>query len=145
MGVLSRRPPWYAAGLAFECSGCGGCCAGPDEGYIWVTGEQIAAMAEHIALDEKEFRRQYVRKVGRRLSLKEHPTTKDCIFLQPTNGGRSCSVYPVRPPQCRTWPFWPNNLATPQTWAWAGVRCPGVNRGPVHSRDEIDRERDETP
>ena len=26
---------------------------------------------------------------------------------------KSCSIYGVRPLQCRTWPFWPENLASP--------------------------------
>ena len=32
--------PWYASGLAFECTQCGDCCSGPEEGYVWVTPEE---------------------------------------------------------------------------------------------------------
>ena len=37
----------------------------------------------------------------------------DCVFLKedPERGRKTCSIYPVRPLQCRTWPFWPENLA----------------------------------
>jgi hypothetical protein len=125
---------WYVTGLAFECQQCGRCCAGPEEGYVWATDEEITRMARYLDMNEKEFRKQYVRKVGRRQSLKEKKPSHDCIFLQ--EGG--CTLYPVRPTQCRTWPFWQSNINTPDDWQWAARRCPGVNRGPVHSVEEIE-------
>ena len=36
-----------------------------------------------------------------------------------------------RPRQCRTWPFWASNLATPAAWERMCERCPGGNRGPL--------------
>ena len=41
-------------------------------------------------------------------------------------GGR---VYPVRPLQCRTYPFWPEVLASRQAWQREARRCEGINRG----------------
>ena len=132
--------PWYVTGLAFACVGCGRCCAGPETGYVWATDEEIAAMADHLGLAESKFRRRYIRKVGDRYSLKESKPSRDCVFLQPTDGkGRRCAVYPVRPSQCRTWPFWPQNLANSDSWARAGLRCRGINRGEVHTWNEIER------
>lgn len=145
MGLLTNKPRWYAAGLAFECTGCGRCCAGPAEGYVWVTAEEIAAIAEHLGLGEPDFRKNYVRKVGRRFSLVEDRVNKDCVFLTPNgDDGRGCEVYSVRPRQCRTWPFWPINLTDPDSWSLAGLRCPGVNRGATHHCDEIERKRKAT-
>lgn len=131
--------PWYVAGLAFECLGCGRCCAGPQEGYVWVTEEEIAAIAEFLHLSDKQMRRRYVREVGRRYSLVEQRGSNDCIFLSDeTNGGRHCLIYPVRPTQCRTWPFWPSNIRDPESWSEAGLRCPGINRGALHDAAEIE-------
>jgi len=42
---------------------------------------------------------------------------------------RGCSIYPVRPLQCRTWPFWHGNLASRQAWDLASKKCPGMDRG----------------
>lgn len=135
--------PWYVTGLAFECASCGRCCAGPAEGYVWATDEEIAAIADYMGVSEAELRRKYVRKIAERFSLKERKPSKDCVFLQPTGvNGRGCAIYPVRPSQCRTWPFWAQNLTSPDTWARAGMRCRGINRGRVHVRDEIERTRD---
>ena len=144
MPLFNRKPPWYAAGLAFECTGCGQCCAGPAEGYVWITPAEIRTAAAHLDMDEQQFRDQYVRKVGRRFSLNEMPKTRDCVFLEETETGRGCSIYSVRPSQCRTWPFWPINLTDPDSWSLAGLGCPGINRGATHDCDEIERKRKAT-
>jgi len=139
------RPPWYASGLAFECVRCGRCCAGPAEGYVWVTVEEIEAIAEYLKTPPDEARARYVRRVGRRHSLLEDARTKDCVFLRYDARGLSfCEIYPVRPAQCRTWPFWPANVSGPDDWCQAGRRCPGINRGPTHDADEIERKRKQT-
>ncbi len=137
--------PWYAAGLSFSCSGCGGCCAGPGEGYVWVTADEIAAIAAHLGVSEKQMRRAHVRSVRGRLSLRERRDNRDCVFLAGGgNGGRTCAIYPVRPTQCRTWPFWPSNLGSPDAWARAGVRCPGINRGARFTLQQIQARRNAT-
>jgi hypothetical protein len=142
MKLFQKKPPWYVAGLAFECTQCGRCCAGPEEGYVWATPEEIAAIAEYLEMPEKQFRREYVRRVGSRFSLKEVKGSHDCVFLQPIEGqeGKGCRIYPVRPTQCRTWPFWPSNIRSPRAWSLAGDRCPGINRGSLHNPETIDAE-----
>jgi len=140
MKLTIRRPPWYAAGLAFECLGCGRCCEGPAEGHVWATPDEIAAIAEHLGISEADMRPQYVREVGRRYSLTEQESSKDCIFLRRGgDGGRECAIYPVRPRQCWAWPFWRQNLSSPAAWAAAGRKCGGINRGPVFSLADIVR------
>jgi hypothetical protein len=146
MTLFTKKPPWYAAGLAFECVCCGNCCAGPEEGYVWVTPAEIAAIARHLGLSERHFRRRYVRRAGGRFSLIERGDNRDCIFLAGDGEGRRrCTIYPVRPRQCRTWPFWNTNLATAESWALAGMRCPGINRGAIVPCDEIDAQRNGRP
>jgi len=140
MGLLTPKTPWYAAGLAFQCQGCGRCCAGPQEGYVWITRQEMASIAEYLGMTPGRFEEKYVRTVGRRLSLIEQEPSRDCVFLtsdpqDPTR--RTCMIYPVRPTQCRTWPFWPSNLSSARAWNEAARRCPGMNRGPVHDLDEI--------
>jgi uncharacterized protein len=140
----TRETKWYAAGLHFACGQCGGCCSGPGEGYIWVTGPEIELIAEHLGITPGELRRRYLRRVVMRTTIIEHSVTKDCIFLREVDGRKGCTIYPVRPNQCRTWPFWAENLSDPDAWNQAGVRCPGVNRGREYSFDEIERIRKST-
>ena len=63
----------------------------------------------------------------------------DCVFLQKNaNGKHLCSIYSVRPLQCRTWPFWSNNLKSTNAWAEASLKCPGMNNGRQYSFDSIE-------
>ena len=134
-----NRTKWYAAGLCFECTGCGACCSGPGEGYIWVTRPEIELIARHLKTTPGPLRREYLRRVGLRTTIIEHETTKDCIFLRTIGGRKQCVIYPVRPSQCRTWPFWPDNLSGPNAWNSAGRRCPGINRGRHYSAKQIEQ------
>ena len=58
----------------------------------------------------------------------------DCVFYDRTEG---CTVYPARPRQCRTWPFWESNVATPESWASTCEVCPGSGQGELISAEEI--------
>jgi Fe-S-cluster containining protein len=109
-----------------------------------VSEPEIELIAEHLKMTPGELRSQYLRRVGAHTTIIEHAATKDCIFLREVNGRRRCAIYPVRPNQCRTWPFWPENLSTPETWSRAGIRCPGINYGRYYSSGEIERIRRST-
>jgi Fe-S-cluster containining protein len=132
-----KKTLWYVAGLHFECMECGGCCAGPGEGYIWVTKPEIKIIADFLKMTPAELRRKFLKRDGLRTTIIEHPDTKDCIFLQEVNGHKRCVIYPVRPNQCRVWPFWSINLANPTSWNKAAQRCGGINRGRHYSFEEI--------
>jgi Fe-S-cluster containining protein len=143
MADTDDQAPWYANGLDFACLRCGRCCAGPEEGYVWVTPAEIAAIAGHLGIPQLQMHQMYLRRVGAGFSLREQAGSHDCIFLGP-DGDRACAIYPVRPTQCRTWPFWPVNLRTPDAWARAGRRCPGISHGAHVTLDEIQAKRDAT-
>jgi Fe-S-cluster containining protein len=115
--------PWYKEGLPFECTGCGQCCTG-SPGYIWVSEEEIQNIAEHLNLTVKEFSRLYLRWVKGRLSLLEMPKSYDCIFLK----DKKCQIYLVRPTQCRTYPWWPQNLTSEKEWQEAASFCEGIRK-----------------
>jgi Fe-S-cluster containining protein len=121
------KEKWYQAGLSFECTQCGNCCSGPP-GYVWVTRKDIEAIARFVGLEDGKLDARYLRRVGLRHSLTERPGG-DCIFLKRADGKSMCSIYPVRPLQCRTWPFWTENLSSPDAWNRAHLTCPGMNRG----------------
>lgn len=145
---MPDQAEWYTDGLAFDCTMCGNCCTGP-AGYVWFNEKEGAEMARTLGLSEADFRRRFARKVGDRWSLAERRTPHglDCVFLdRETMPGKAlCRVYQARPTQCRTWPFWPENLHTPDSWERAGRNCPGINQGPLIPIEEIRITRDETP
>jgi hypothetical protein len=118
---------------------CGRCCSGPSAGYIWVTRPEIKIIADFLKISEGQVRQEYLKRVGLRTTIVEHPLTKDCMFLQEANGPKKCMIYPVRPSQCRIWPFWPENLANADAWNRAAQKCPGINRGRRYSFEEIEK------
>lgn len=130
---------WYIAGLNFKCSQCGSCCSGPEQGCIWVTKQEIEFIAEYLKITVSELRKKYLKRYGPRTSIIEQPVTKDCVFLLMENGVKRCQIYPVRPNQCRTWPFWLSNLESINTWNNAAQKCGGINRGRYYSFDQIEK------
>ena len=124
---------WYADGLRFGCTRCRQCCTG-EPGYVWVTKAEMERIAGFLDIAFEEFSRRYCRRVFLSISLRERKNG-DCVLL----GSEGCSVYPVRPSQCRTFPFWKSNLGSRRRWEAAGRRCPGVDRGRLYSVEEIEQ------
>lgn len=113
--------PWYKEGLRFKCTECGKCCTG-FPGYAWVTEEEIHEMANFLKMSVKKFRKRYLRLVKNRFALKEDAVNYDCVFLK----DNKCSIYQARPKQCRTYPWWKQNLATDKDWEEAKSFCEGI-------------------
>jgi Fe-S-cluster containining protein len=123
--------PWYADGLRFACTQCGACCSGAP-GYVWVTGDEIDAIAAKLGLSAEQFNKRHVRRVSRGRSLLEKKNG-DCEFLlRLTDKRTACAIHDVRPVQCRTWPFWNSNVETPDTWRRTAAGCPGLDHGSIH-------------
>ena len=89
------------------CEECGGHCCTGESGYIWAKYDEIVNMAAFVNLSVEEFATMYLKKVKHRYSLVEKKLAEDnyaCIFFDETTD--RCTIYPVRPLQCRTFPFW---------------------------------------
>src|ERR1700710_2942749 len=95
--------PWYKQGVKFSCqAGCVRCCGGAP-GDVFVSSDEINAIAAFLKIPVQEFEDIFVRSYSSgRKSLTER-RNGDCILLNE----RGCSVYGVRPKQCRDYPFWP--------------------------------------
>ncbi len=124
--------PWYASGLRFRCTQCGHCCTGAP-GFVWVNEEEIRQIADYRGESYEQFWDMNVRRVGNRISLREK-ANGDCVMY---DAGRGCTIYPVRPRQCRSWPFWQSNLASPEDWQRTCEVCPGSGQGELISCEEI--------
>lgn len=132
--------PWYEKGLRFECTQCGNCCKNHGEyAYVYLAERDVAAIAAHLQIERAAFlARHCVEDDGFVVLRMDAPA---CPFLGSDN---RCGIYPVRPMQCRTWPFWHENLKR-ATWDGPVKECcPGIGHGPLHSAAEIERCADET-
>jgi Fe-S-cluster containining protein len=126
--------PWYRDGLAFSCTRCGHCCTG-EPGFVWVNEEEMAAIADFLGEPLEEFIALYT-KMGRRGRSLREKGNGDCIFWDKEAG---CTIYAVRPPQCRTWPFWASNVETAEAWERTRTVCPGSGQGELFTAEEITR------
>ncbi|MDC7221443.1 MAG: YkgJ family cysteine cluster protein [Spirochaetales bacterium] len=128
--------PFYSKGLKFECQQCGYCCRN-EPGYVFLSEEDLSALLKETGLDRDAFIKEYckVADMGyeKRISIKEKPNN-DCIFWD--NGG--CSVYKARPFQCRSYPFWAMVVENEQVWEEEKAYCPGIGKGKVHRKEEIE-------
>ena len=125
--------PWFQDGLNFTCSQCGDCCTGAP-GVVWVTDEELREIADYLNKPIGEIRLFHTRLVRGRMSLTEF-ANGDCTFFDPEK--RHCKVYKARPIQCRTWPFWNSDLASPAAWEGVCETCPGSGTGAFFSLEEI--------
>ena len=121
---------WYSEGLRFSCTQCGHCCR--IEGHVWVDREEIHTIARHFGSSPEAFGRRLLRRVGSRFSLIDKPNG-DCIFWED-----GCSIYESRPRQCRTFPFWDQNLESATAWKQAARECEGVGEGRLYQLAEIE-------
>ena len=128
--------PFYREGLSFECTRCSACCR-HDPGFVFLSVSDLRRLSDFHGISPEEFSSAYCRKVDaggfKRLSLKEK-SNNDCWFW----GDNGCMVYEARPLQCRSYPFWFSLTASREVWDAEGKSCPGINRGRLHTRDEIE-------
>ncbi len=135
MNMDEMSVPFYAGGLKFECTQCSDCCR-HEPGYVFLSETDVVRIQSVLGLSRRKLLDRYCVGVSiagiERLSLKEK-SNYDCIFWDD-----GCTIYAGRPMQCRSYPFWPSALASRDTWRTTARSCPGIGRGRVHTRDEID-------
>ena len=100
-----------------------------------MSDEEIARIAEHLGCSVGEIRLMHTRLIGNRTSLAEY-ANGDCTFFDPQS--RTCRIYPVRPRQCRSWPFWRSHLTSRHNWEQIQKKCPGAGQGPLIPVDQIE-------
>jgi uncharacterized protein len=129
---MSQQKPFWKNGIQFECQGSGKCCTSRGTyGYIYLSPADRKRLAANLEMKESAFTQKYCETTDGWVHLKDPKL--DCVFLE----GSRCSVYEGRPTQCRTWPFWPENM-NPRAWKRDVVNfCPGIGKGKLYTPEEI--------
>ena len=124
---------FYKDGIRFECQGEGRCCVTRGSyGYVYLSFRDRRRLAAHFRMSTTEFTNAFTKKVDGLYELRY--AGKDCPFLQ----ANRCRVYEARPWQCRTWPFWPENMNNLVWEKEVSSWCPGAGRGRLYTAVEIE-------
>jgi len=118
--------------VKFECQkGCSNCCK--SGGVVHISEEDVTNISKYIKISRDEFWKKYTTIEGKKIYLKEQEID-DCIFLKDDK----CTIYPVRPTQCRTFPFWPQNVKSEKRWKMVMDECPGISEGEEFTKQDIE-------
>ncbi|MGA1869565.1 MAG: YkgJ family cysteine cluster protein [bacterium] len=130
MNELYNRPYFFDSGLHFECQRCGVCCTG-EPGIVYVSPSEITRISNFLGLSQATFIKKYLYPFRDSYSIREDPKG-NCYFYK--NG---CTIYPVRPAQCKSYPFWFHNLRSEESWEKVSTECPGIGKGRLYKKEEI--------
>jgi len=122
--------------LRFSCTRCGRCCIAGGGYHVYLSRQEAEGIRAHLQLSSGWFRRRYLRRLATGELVAASGGEGRCVFLRPD--GR-CRVYPVRPLQCRTYPFWPEVAGSAAAWKREARRCEGIDRGAVVAPGRIRR------
>lgn len=113
------------SGVRFACqASCGRCCDEPG-GIVYLSPDDASRLAEHAGLSVEAWLERDTRQTfDGRYVLKSRESDGVCIHL---NEQKQCDIYEVRPQQCKAFPWWGENLATPSAWEKTKSSCPGID------------------
>lgn len=130
MENLKKRSYFFDKGIRFECQKCGVCCTG-EPGSIYVDGSEISSIADFFNIPINKLKEKYLYPFKKSFSIKEH-SDGQCFFFE-----EGCRIYPVRPGQCSSYPFWLNNLRSEKKWQSVSKECCGIGKGELHSKEKV--------
>ena len=105
------------------CQVCGAKCCRGESGNVFISNDEVVRIASFLNISTSEFIDKFCRKVGYKLSLKELKYNNEyfCVFLE----NNKCQIYPVRPSQCKIFPFW-KEFKNNQNQEYLKNECIGV-------------------
>lgn len=105
--------------IRFSCRKCGKCCK---LGFIYLKPGETGKIAAFLGVPEKEFKKKhtvFLPFLGRMFRWDE---SGGCKFLK----NNQCSIYPARPSQCSTWPYWDRLKRSRMELERAKEYCKGI-------------------
>ena len=116
--------------IRFACLGCGNCCTG-EPGTVYVSPAETISIAAYLCLTPAELKQTFLFPFRDGYSIREDKHY-NCLFYD-----GSCGIYPVRPAQCYSSPFWLKNLRSLEAWREVERECPGIGHGPLYSEEAV--------
>ena len=116
--------------FSFSCTKCGNCCKGV--GSIYFSDTELNKIYKYLGLSREKDKEILYKKLIQRKenSYHIHDINAPCFFLK----NNICSIYKVRPLQCKTFPFWPSVFQSPDDLQWYKKECPGISTASSNSK-----------
>jgi hypothetical protein len=102
-----------------------------DPGIVRVRNQEMPAIAKFLNISKADFETNYLYPYQNHYAIREHEDGR-CVFYE--NG---CRIYPVRPIQCRAFPFWAKVFRSEENFNQMKKQCPGIGKGRFFSKTEI--------
>lgn len=104
----------------FKCKECGQCCF--VDGYVALSAAEEKNIASYIGISINRFRKDFTERI---------PGVKKRVLLLYDDGcaflfNKKCVVYPVRPLQCKKFPYWKDIAAGGKALEKASAYCKGI-------------------
>lgn len=128
-------PLYKRKSLRFRCTQCGACCSGGPEYQVWLEKGEPEKIRVFLGLSRSWLYRRYIARLADGESVLRSTHNGDCVFLDEEG---KCRIYPVRPMQCSSYPFWPEVVTTSRAWNREARRCEGINQGSPVSIKKIE-------
>ena len=123
---------WKQETIYFECqSDCFKCCSKP--GVVYLDFKDILQAAEYLELTVSDFKSEFLKRQDD-LWLIEVEESRPCPFLVE----HGCAIHKAKPAQCRSYPFWRENMETRNHWLLTAAFCPGINKEQEVSHSSIE-------
>ena len=122
--------------INFKCQGSANCCVSRGSyGYVYLSKKDLLKIAKYLNVSINLFKKKYCEYTDGYLHLKEINIKGNCQFLE----NKKCSIYSARPIQCRTWPFWNENMNF-KKWNKEIINfCPGIGKGKIINASKIQK------
>jgi Fe-S-cluster containining protein len=103
---------------------------------VSLNGREEENIRDYLEISKKWFRQRYlIKREGIYFGIKLEKNGR-CPFL---NSKGLCRIYPVRPTQCQTYPYWPELVNSRGAWLAEKKRCEGIERGKPVSKAHINK------
>ena len=121
--MTSYRKWWEKEPLRFECQAdCFKCCTKP--GVVYFDKASIENASKILRISYELFRKEFLLwDDGHWVHVVANGDP--CAFLAP----EGCSIHNGKPIQCRSYPFWKENMTSKSMWNLVGAFCPGIGFG----------------
>ena len=114
---------WEKEPLRFECqSDCFKCCTKP--GVVYFDKASIENASRILRVSSELFRKEFLLWDDGHW-VHEVANGNPCALLTP----EGCSIHNGKPIQCRSYPFWKENMTSKSMWTLVGAFCPGIDFG----------------